>query len=153
MLNSMYFFMNSSTNPEAPEEGRLLTIRYLSGDYSVYYSPYYSVWNRGYFGRGSYQYQYYETDEMDLNWQNIPENMEEYDRWQKQLQQAYCQVIQSEYIRVEEDELPQLSRLCRETDVSGQKAVTGFIRRTLRERASYTRTPGRAPYNLSLIHI
>lgn len=151
MLNSMYFFMNSSTNPEAPEEGRLLTIRYLSGDYSVYYSPYYSVWNRGYFGRGSYQYQYYETDEMDLNWQNIPANMEEYDRWQKQLQQAYCQVIQSEYIRVEEDELPQLSRLCRETDVSGQKAVTGFIRRTLRERASYTRTPGRAPYNRDIV--
>lgn len=63
MLDSMYFFMNSSTNPEASEEGRNLTVRYLTRDYSVYYNPYYSVWNRGYFGKSAYRYRYYEQQE------------------------------------------------------------------------------------------
>ena len=98
MLDSMYFFMNSSTNPEASEEGRNLTFRYLTRDYSVYYNPYYSVWNRGYFGKSAYRYRYYEQQEG-----------------------------------------------------SGQEAVTRIILRTLHERASYTQTPGRAPYNQDIV--
>lgn len=98
MLDSMYFFMNSSTNPEASEEGRNLTVRYLTRDYSVYYNPYYSVWNRGYFGKSAYRYRYYEQQEG-----------------------------------------------------SGQEAVTRIILRTLHERASYTQTPGRAPYNQDIV--
>lgn len=138
MLDSMYFFMNSSTNPEASEEGRNLTVRYLTRDYSVYYNPYYSVWNRGYFGKSAYRYRYYEQQEMNINWQSASREMGEYDRWQRQLQNAYQKAIQKEYTKVDREALPKLSRLCRQQEGSGQEAVTRIILRTLHERASYT---------------
>lgn len=151
MLDSMYFFMNSSTNPEASEEGRNLTFRYLTRDYSVYYNPYYSVWNRGYFGKSAYRYRYYEQQEMNLNWQSASREMGEYARWQRQLQNAYQKAIQKEYTKVDREALPKLSRLCRQQEGSGQEAVTRIILRTLHERASYTQTPGRAPYNQDIV--
>ena len=138
MLDSMYFFMNSSTNPEASEEGRNLTVRYLTRDYSVYYNPYYSVWNRGYFGKSAYWYRYYEQQEMNINWQSASREMGEYARWQRQLQNAYQKAIQKEYTKVDREALPKLSRLCRQQEGSGQEAVTRIILRTLHERASYT---------------
>lgn len=138
MLDSMYFFMNSSTNPEASEEGRNLTVRYLTRDYSVYYNPYYSVWNRGYFGKSAYRYRYYEQQEMNINWQSASREMGEYARWQRQLQNAYQKAIQKEYTKVDREALPKLSRLCRQQEGSGQEAVTRIILRTLHERASYT---------------
>ena len=151
MLDSMYFFMNSSTNPEASEEGRNLTVRYLTRDYSVYYNPYYSVWNRGYFGKSAYRYRYYEQQEMNINWQSASREMGEYARWQRQLQNAYQKAIQKEYTKVDREALPKLSRLCRQQEGSGQEAVTRIILRTLHERASYTQTPGRAPYNQDIV--
>lgn len=122
MLDSMYFFMNSSTNPEASEEGRNLTVRYLTRDYSVYYNPYYSVWNRGYFGKSAYRYRYYEQQEMNINWQSASREMGEYARWQRQLQNAYQKAIQKEYTKVDREALPKLSRLCRQQEGSGQEA-------------------------------
>lgn len=151
MLDSMYFFMNSSTNPEASEEGRNLTVRYLTRDYSVYYNPYYSVWNRGYFGKSAYRYRYYEQQEMNINWQIASRERGEYARWQRQLQNAYQKAIQKEYTKVDREALPKLSRLCRQQEGSGQEAVTRIILRTLHERASYTQTPGRAPYNQDIV--
>ena len=143
--------MNSSTNPEVSEEGRNLTVRYLTRDYSVYYNPYYSVWNRGYFGKSAYRYRYYEQQEMNINWQSASREMGEYARWQRQLQNAYQKAIQKEYTKVDREALPKLSRLCRQQEGSGQEAVTRIILRTLHERASYTQTPGRAPYNQDIV--
>lgn len=153
---NLYFTMNSMNTvrtEETNENQRIMFVSYAEGAYSpVFFTPYNGVWLdlRGYDGAG-YGYMYYEEGEMDIDWENVPEDSEMLRDWYREVQQAYLQVIPDAYTGVPETLLPRLTSLCRGRSFRSPDEVTAFILSVLQSEASYTLTPGRAPLNEDIV--
>lgn len=156
MYYKLYFSMNSMNKERVEnhdENQRSMFISYAEGAYSSdFFVPYYSMRlnPREYEGAG-YGYQYYEEDEMDIDWENVPGDFETIRDWYRQVQQAYIQLIPDVYTGVPETILPRLASLCRGRTFQSSDEVTAYILSVLQSEVSYTLTPGRAPLNEDII--
>lgn len=151
MMEAMYFTMNENTVREERQRPRGLWIDQKTGFREQWYAPYYAatdwgLWEEFEVTRG-YGYRYYETEEVDIDWANIPEGFTASRDWYQELQQAYLKEIENVYTEVPEEELSDLVRLCAENPVENTEQATAFILSVLQENAVYTRTPGLFPFN------
>lgn len=151
MYGSLYFAMNEISSEE-PSEPRTVFIRHANGVYETLYAPYYMRWIAWEDSSGpGYAFQYYEESELNIDWENVPEDFETGRTWFRQIQDAYMQVIPDAYTDVPRELLPRLSELCREDSFDSPDEVTAFILASLKTHASYTLTPGRAPLNEDIV--
>ena len=64
---------------------------------------------------------------------------------------SYINKIQNEYTYVPYENMPSLTNLCSETELSELNDITTFILYTLQTHADYSTTPGTVPYNKDTI--
>lgn len=100
---------------------------------------------------GGYGFFYYKESEIDINWDNVPEDFRTIRDWYRQIQTAYMQVIADAYTGVPEELLPRLTELCRGRSGVSADEATAFVIAVLQSNASYTLTPGRAPLNEDIV--
>lgn len=151
MFTSMYFVMNEASAESSPEP-RQVFIRHADESYQTMYTPYFSGWpDYGNAQEPGYAYQYYEEQEMDVDWENVPDEFTRVRDWYRDIEGAYIQVIEDAYTGVPEDLLPRLTELCRGGEVDSLDDATLFILDTFRAGVSYTLTPGRAPLNEDIV--
>lgn len=148
LLNSLYFVMNASTMRAEPTSPRELWIRQQDNLAGQRYTPYFSMWH---YNDGQtpneYAYQYYELNQMAVNWENTSRSYELTTEWYHETQTAYMREAASVYTRLPEDGLPRLAALCAENPAEGMDEVTAFILSVLHGSAAYTQTPGLFPMN------
>lgn len=150
---NLYFSMNAAGEKNHDEDRRIVFVRFAEGaDPTAFFVPYNSMWLdlRGN-NESGYGYQYFEEEEMTIEWENVPEDFETLRDWYLQVQQAYLQVIPDAYTKVSETLLPRLTALCQNRSFLSVDEVTAFILSTLRSNASYTLTPGRVPLNEDVV--
>lgn len=94
-----------------------------------------------------YGFRYFQQDEMDIQWDNIQPYFSDNGATYQEVQDAYIKEAAGIYTQVPEEEIPRLTRLCRENPMEDLEHITTFILYTLQSNASYTRTPGMFPFN------
>ncbi len=148
---SLYFSVNEMTAEEPVQPGTIF-LKHVSNEYHTMYVPYYSRWitQRESFGLG-YGFNYYREEELDIRWDNVPKDYEMARDWYRAVQNAYMEEIPDAYVQVSEEELPKLTELCRNNPLDSLDQVTAFILTVLQSHASYTLTPGRAPFNEDIV--
>lgn len=151
LYDSMYFVMNSVMQRREPLEARNLWVQ-RQESVREWYVPYYGMWDRRNGRRDNstdngYHYQYYERSEIQIDWQNIPENYELNRDWYYDIQGAYLKEIEEAYTSVPEENLPRLVQLCEENPAETPEQATALILSVLQNGASYTQTPGLFPMN------
>ncbi len=149
---TLYFVMNAGTIRTEPLSERMLWIQYEEGAEEQWYAPYFSMWILGNIsqieGTGNeYEYIYYEMNEIDIDWDNVPRGFELNRDWYYETQQAYQKEIILDYTEVPAEELSRLAGLCEENPADSLEEITGFIMSVLHNSAVYTRTPGLFPVN------
>lgn len=149
IYDTLYFIMNRSSKEEAPEP-RELTLEHTNGSYRTVYMPYFSgpVERRD---TGGYGFHYYQEAELDLDWEYAYERNSMMTGWMWQVQDAYIEEIPNAYTEVPVELLPRLTQLCRANPADSLEEATALILTVLRENASYTLMPGRAPLNEDIV--
>ena len=101
VFSSMYFMLNSTAEAEGRAEPVSLNIQHTAGGIRPLYTPYYSRWEyqRDYQQDGAseqaaarlpgYSFQYYEQQDMDVDWTRQTREMEESAEWFRQIQDIY----------------------------------------------------------------
>lgn len=140
-----------------------LNIQHTAGGIRPLYTPYYSRWDyqRDYQQDGAseqaaarlpgYSFQYYEQQDMDVDWTRQTREMEESAEWFRQIQDIYMEEIQTVYTQVPKEEVRSLAALCREHPASDLADATSVILSVLENSTSYTLTPGSAPVNTDIV--
>ena len=153
MYYGMYFVMNSNMQKEE-QTPFSLRIRHLNGEYGNAYVPYYSRRTSGWnhvSGDGTVQdgyiFQYFEQSAMDIKWDNVSADFEHSRDRYMELQDAYMEEIKTAYTQVPVELLPRFKNLVEENPMEGLNEISAFILYTLHSNASYTLTPGWAPFN------
>ncbi len=139
--SSLYFTMNLNTLDDTIPYPASMSVRYVSSEGKNYYVPYYSRVDTIYV-YGGYRFQYYEKDDMRIDWNNVPRMYERKRDQCLNLQAAYSAEAKDVYTRVPENRLPRLHALCADKDFESLAEITDFIKSTLNERTEYTQTPG-----------
>lgn len=149
IYDTLYFIMNRSSKEDAPEP-RELTLEHTNGSYRTLYMPYFSgpVERRD---TGGYGFHYYQEAELDLDWEYAYERNSMMTGWMWQVQDAYIEEIPNAYTEVPVELLPRLTQLCRANPADSLEEATALILTVLRENASYTLMPGRAPLNEDIV--
>ena len=83
----------------------------------------------------------FEQKDVDIDWDNVPDQLTTARDWYYAIQNAYMQEAQNEYTQVSETDIPTLAQFVRDHPMEDLDQITGFILQTL-EGATYTRTPG-----------
>lgn len=163
VFSSMYFMLNSTAEAEGRAEPVSLNIQHTAGGIRPLYTPYYSRWDyqRDYQQDGAseqaaarlpgYSFQYYEQQDMDVDWTRQTREMEESAEWFRQIQDIYMEEIQTVYTQVPKEEVRSLAALCREHPASDLADATSVILSVLENSTSYTLTPGSAPVNTDIV--
>lgn len=163
VFSSMYFMLNSTAEAEGRAEPVSLNIQHTAGGIRPLYTPYYSRWDyqRDYQQDGAseqaaarlpgYSFQYYEQQDMDVDWTRQTREMEEPAEWFRQIQDIYMEEIQTVYTQVPKEEVRSLAALCREHPASDLAEATSVILSVLENSTSYTLTPGSAPVNTDIV--
>ena len=163
VFSSMYFMLNSTAEAEGRAEPVSLNIQHTAGGIRPLYTPYYSRWEyqRDYQQDGAseqaaarlpgYSFQYYEQQDMDVDWTRQTREMEESAEWFRQIQDIYMEEIQTVYTQVPKEEVRSLAALCREHPASDLAEATSVILSVLENSTSYTLTPGSAPVNTDIV--
>ncbi len=139
--SSLFFSMNLNTIDDTIPYPASMSVRYISSEGKNYYVPYYSRVDTIYV-YGGYRFQYYEKDDMRINWNNVPRMYEPKRDQCLNLRAAYYAEAKDIYTRVPENRLPRLRALCEGKEFESLAEITDFIKNTLNERTEYTQTPG-----------
>lgn len=151
MYYTLYFSMNAISSENA-DHAKTVFLDYDAESNDTFYVPYYSDWiSQGEYDRQGIGFYYYEESDMDINWENIPEDFAMYSDWYRQVQEAYQQVMQDVYTQVPEDLIPGMTELCRDRTSGSLEEATGFIVAVLQSEMEYTLTPGRTPVNQDVV--
>lgn len=161
----MYFVMNQSTLTGEPAEPISLTICHTNGNYENLYVPYYRRYERGWGqnrylnpsngqadgARPGYSYLYYEQKDMHIDWDHVGKDFEEPRNWYREIEASYMEEAKEAYTQVPRELLPGLVKLVEENPLTDRDEITSFILYTLHTSASYTLTPGWAPFNEDIV--
>lgn len=149
VVDYMCYEMTDMAGEDAQENRHDLDIYYLTGDTDIVLQPYFSSEAES-AGKGSYHYQYYEASDVQALW-----DMEDSDPiltdWYFGLQSARLTGARQEYTEVPEGSFEKLAELCEANPLYDVKDITAFIMYTLREKTSYSTTPGRMPQNENIV--
>ncbi len=140
LYSSMYFVMNQMMIREEPLQPDILMVMPTTARQNQWYQPYFSIWRRDE-GQGGYYYEFFEQKDVDIDWDNVPDQLTTARDWYYAIQNAYMQEAQNEYTQVSETDIPTLAQFVRDHPMEDLDQITGFILQTL-EGATYTRTPG-----------
>lgn len=151
-INSyLYFVMNGVREAEAPE-ARSLSLEYVTDADRTRYLPYYNGrFQEDASENGGYTVEYYEQNEVRIDWEAVPEELETGAGWYRAVQEAYMQAIPEAYTQVPEEQLPRLTQMCRNHPAASLNEATAYIIEVLQSQTSYTLTPGRAPLNEDIV--
>ena len=148
--SSLYFTMNTNTMDDTIPNPASMAVRYISLDGKNYYVPYYSRVETIYVF-GGYRFQYYEKENMHVNWNNVAPLFAQKRDQCLNLQTAYMAEAKEAYTHVPENEVPRLAELCKEQELDSLSEITDFITTTLNERTEYTLTPGWSSLNTDVV--
>lgn len=155
MHESASFTMNAVRWREAEDPQLGMLIRHSAGGYEERYAPYYGwrryTWDRSWEEQEGYLWQFYEQNDVQIDWEHVDPEFEQARDWYRQVETLYQELAEDVYTQVPEEELPGLSALVQEYPLAGTDEITAFIATVLQERASYTRTPGWAPFNEDIV--
>ena len=150
MYYSMYFIMNTAAADNARPHTMFVT--HINETYNTIYTPYYSSRpNMNSSSGAGYLFNYFSQSDMTDDWENVSYDFRTASGWYWDIQNSYMQAMPKHYIQVPEDIVPRLSELCRNNPMTSRDDITEFIISTLQSRASYTLTPGRAPFNEDIV--
>lgn len=154
MHESAYFTMNAARwHGEDPQLGML--IRHRRGGYDERYEPYYGwrryTWDSRWEEQEGYLWRFYEQKDVQIDWENVSPEFEQARDWYRQVEMLYQELAEAVYTQVPMEELPRLSALVQEYPLTGTDEITAFIITALEDQASYTRTPGWAPFNKDIV--
>lgn len=114
-----------------------LEIRLLSSGLKGHYIPYLSGNLSA--EEGSYVYAVYTREQFENQLEQAShEDVREYQKMESQ----YGEFAREQYLDVDREKLPRLTKLCREHPMQGQDSITAYIMETLHSRTSYTLNPG-----------
>ena len=150
IYESLYYVMNHNMRGmEESASDRVLAVRYLNGWRGDWYAPYYSMWSRSNqrYAEDLYGFRYFQQEEMDIRWDNIQTYFADNGDMYQEVQTAYEKEAVEIYTQVPVEEIPRLTKLCRENPMEDLDHITSFILYTLQSNTSYTRTPGMFPFN------
>lgn len=146
---NMFFELNSFTGGERPY---FITIQpRVATDFGNYYEPYYSRWSENWFVQEGYSFQYFQQEQMHINWDAFTAQGNWLRILLQRMQQAYQSAVQTLYISVPTGQLPRLTALCAENPQQNLEDITAFILDALHSRAVYSTTPGLAPLNEDIV--
>ena len=159
--SEMYFYLNSITIEEwgfsiSTGGGRSVTIRHSNDKDENRYVPYYNDspdWSRASWEEKIYTYSYFEQKEMDYNLDELEKAYRKGGQnfYDGKIQKSYKKQAQEIYTRVPRGLLPRLTELVDENPLTDLDEITAFILYTLHSNASYSRTPGLAPFNEEIV--
>lgn len=152
-LETMMYELNRSEDKE-----RTVTIRHLSGDYSVFYRPYFSSdllsydYADNYFNdtvalgeNTGYSYNYME--QKDLLSYNDYDRLDDTELPQLlERRRDYMEYAEGRFTAYPKDDLPRLSALVEANPLTELDDITAFILYTLNSNAEYSLTPGWTPW-------
>ncbi|MQN02037.1 MAG: transglutaminase domain-containing protein [Lachnospiraceae bacterium] len=160
MYYSMYFMINAGMYSKKGSRPIFLTIYQLNSSNGSF-SPYYSVkdqYSKRYDSMQSkpdnssrQMYVFYEQKDMNINWKKMEPQYANYFKWNLSLQRAYKQAAQTSYTMVQTGRVPRLVKLVHDNPQKGLDNTTAFIIHTLESRASYSTTPGWAPFSEDIV--
>lgn len=146
---NMFFELNSFTGGERPY---YITIQpRVATGFGNYYEPYYSRWSENRFVQEGYSFQYFQQEQMHINWDAFTTQGNWLRILLQRMQQAYQSAVQTLYISVPTGQLPRLTALCAENPQQNLEDITAFILDALHSRAVYSTTPGLAPLNEDIV--
>ncbi len=158
MYYQMYYSMNEVTEGEDASESFGLRMTRKDGRTANQYVPYYSrrgsyLWSRedNTWRQDDYAFHYFEQQDMDIQWDNAPDNYQWVTRVFQYVEESYMDVIQDAYTQVPEEMLPRLTQLVEENPLSDLDEITAFILYTLDSHCTYSLTPGWAPLNEDIV--
>lgn len=155
MYHSMYFVMNSKMEGVQSPEPVMMTVEYFDKRSNNTYVPYYSRLNRNYdkngYGSDGYLFYFYEQQDMNIVWENVPTEFEGMRNYYQRLQQAYIKEAQKTYTKVPKERVPSLVQYTAEHPLEDLDEITAFILYTLQNNATYSVMPGQAPRNRDLV--
>ena len=147
--HNMYFLLNLYSEEERPN---FITIQpRVATNYGNYYEPYFSRWSENWFIREGYSFQYFQPEQMHINW----DTLQVQNGWLRviaqRIQDAYMSAAETLYTSVPTGQLPRLAALCADNPRQNTEDITSFILDTLHSRAVYSTTPGLAPLNEDIV--
>ena len=148
LYESLYFAMNRSAVRRPRAESREMFIEYNKNLAEHWYAPYYSRWDKNFWNPENYaefKLEYFERGEVEIQWGDVNRYFETARDWYHEVQDAYLKEAEAVYTEVPKEEVPGISNLCDEHPMESRDEALEFIRKYLREQASYTRTPGMVP--------
>ncbi len=155
MYHSMYFVMNSKMQGGQSKDPVMVTVEGIDSKYDNSYVPYYSRLNRNYvkngYGSDGYLFYFYEPQDMNIVWENVPQDFVGMKNYYLRLQQAYGNEAQEVYTKVPKERLPRLTKYITEHPLEDLDEITTFILYTLQNNARYSVMPGQAPRNRDLV--
>lgn len=155
MYHSMYFVMNSKMQGGQSPEPMMMTVERFDKKYDNSYVPYYSRLNRNYdkngYGSDGYLFYFYEQQDMNIVWENVPPEFEGMRDYYQKLQWAYKQEALEAYTKVPQKRVPSLVQFTTEHPLEDLDEITAFILYTLQNNATYSVMPGQAPKNRDLV--
>ncbi len=155
----LYYTMNLESGG-ADEEDRLQIQIYRSGRYGSIFWPYNGVLQVEWYkqrprtnSRSEYSLSFdvFEQKDLNIRWDNVPEDFEEERDQYAELLTAYEAAIQEPYTRVPEDILPRLTALVEGYPLTDLNDITAFILYTLSTHCTYSLTPGWTPLNEDIV--
>nr|WP_297172578.1 transglutaminase family protein [uncultured Agathobaculum sp.] len=147
--HNLFFILNLSSGGENPYF--LTILPRAETNLTSYYEPYYSRWSDNWMAQDGYSFQYFEPNQMNINWDLLNDQSRWLQLITQRIQEAYMSAAQTLYTGVPVDRLPQLTALCAENPHQSIEEVTAFIINTLHNRVRYSTTPGLAPLNEDIV--
>ncbi len=153
IYGSMFFSMNYDTNWDARRTRRQMIVYYANDNmnYHGFFTPYYTnvTYGNVFMQDDGYGLQYFEQNEMDVNWARAEENR--YYGIANRVRLEYRKVIQNVYTTVPADGLERLKTLCNAQNISTFEEATAFIQQYFMKHLTYSTTPGRTPINEDIV--
>ena len=163
--SEMYFYLNNITVEEwgfsissgGGPSCLSVTIQHSNDKDENRYLPYYNdspnwiVRENG--EKKEYEYSYFEQKGMDYSLDELEEAYRKNGQnfYYGKIQTSYKKQAQETYTRVPLGLLPRLTELVNENPLTDLDEITAFILYTLHSNASYSRTPGLAPFNEEIV--
>ena len=156
MYGGMYYTLNFCLSGTGLQNSKSVTIKHVSGHYRNYFSPYGGMWIDGSLNSTDYDYEgyiyrYYEQADMNIDWERVTAPIRQNMEYYRALQNAYAEAVPEFCLEVPEELVPRLVQFCAEYPLEDLNEITTFILTTFETNASYTLTPGNAPFNKDIV--
>ena len=173
LWNAVFYMEDDECYPfeddDPDDPSIILSVRHINGDYSNYYTPYYSriyntiewynmqseedyqPWQDSFASyhmeeNAGYGFRYYEQKDMEGFFERLGEKYGDPVYMNNAIREIYRSEVTRAYTSVPKQLVPRLTQLVDENPLDGLDEITAFIIYTLHSNAEYSLTPGWTPW-------